>query len=220
MQNQPRRFPVGIAVTVATLIAAGSATAYFTQRHAQNSNPTPPIAQSQPNPAAQTVPPAPPQNPTEAPSQPASPTVEKTAQIYGLRDRATDLELAPVLIKVKSEDRPEAQLTAAMNALLNGTFDKSITSAIPEGTQLRSLKVKPDGIYVDLSKSFVSGGGSATMQGRLAQVIYTATSLNPTAPVYLFVEGKPITSLGGEGLEVSQPMTRSQLEQGEGMKGE
>ncbi len=218
MQNQPRRFPVGIAVAVATLVAAGSATAYLTQQRAQNSNSTPTIQQSQPIPPSQTLPPAPPQNSTDV-TQPAS-TVEKTAQIYWLRDRGTDFELAPVSVKVKSENRPEAQLTAAMNTLLSGTSDKTVTSAVPDGTQLRSLKIKSDGIYVDLSKSFVTGGGSAAMQGRLAQVLYTATSLNPAAPVYLLIEGKPITTLGGEGLEVSQPMTRSQFEQGEGMKGE
>jgi spore germination protein GerM len=73
--------------------------------------------------------------------------------------------------------------------------------------------VQEDGIHVDLSQGFRTGGGTASMTGRVAQVLYTATSLDPDAPVWLSVEGKPIDSIGGEGLMLEQPLTRKRFKQ-------
>lgn len=210
MQEHQRRFPLGIVVGLSTLVVAtGSATAFFTWQNAQKSQPVPvAVEPSQVLPPQASAPVAPPisQNTIQ-------PTVEKTAQVFWLKNSDTNLELVPVAVKVKSADREEALLSAAVNTLLNDAPNQQVLTGIPKGTTLRSLKVKSDSVYVDLSKAFVSGGGSLSMTGRLGQILYTATSLNPNAKVYLSVEGKPLTVLGGEGLMVDQPLTRSQFEQ-------
>jgi len=45
------------------------------------------------------------------------------------------------------------------------------------------------------------------MSSRVAQVLYTATSLQPNAKVWIDIEGKPLEVLGGEGLLLEQPLT-------------
>ncbi len=51
---------------------------------------------------------------------------------------------------------------------------------------------------------------------RVAQVLYTATSIDHEALVYLSIEGIPINEkypLGGEGLLLRYPLTRLQFNQ-------
>jgi spore germination protein GerM len=140
------------------------------------------------------------------------PSIEQTAQIYWLRDTGSNLEVVPQPIKVAT-NQPNTVLEAAFKSLLAGSKDAALSSTIPEGTKLRSVKIQNDGIHVDLSEEFTSGGGSASMTGRVAQVIYTATSLQPDAKVWIDVEGKPLEVLGGEGLELEQPLTRQSFKE-------
>jgi spore germination protein GerM len=133
-------------------------------------------------------------------------------QVYWVKEASGKFEGVPTKVAVKQADKPDATLQAAFNSLLAGPKDASVSSEIPKGTKLRSLSVKNEGVYVDLSAEFTSGGGSNSMTGRLGQVIYTATSLKPNTKVWISVEGKPLELLGGEGLEVAQPSTRQSFD--------
>ena len=160
-------------------------------------------------PSAEPTPTAPPSSETTP-----KPAAQTETKVYWLRSIGKKLELAPVKIAVEGGNGDREQLTATVERLLKGPANSDVTSSIPEGTKLNSLKVAKDGVHVDLSKAFTKGGGSTSMQGRLGQVIYTASSLNPSDPVWISVEGEPLTVLGGEGLEVSQPMTRAEFKKG------
>ena len=134
---------------------------------------------------------------------------EQTAEIYLLRDTGTNFKLVPFPVKVSaSKDKPNEFLQAAFNSLLTAKNDGDTSSTIPPGTKVLGVTIENDAVRVNLSEEFTSGGGSASMTGRVGQVVFTATSLNPNAKVYIDVNGKQLDVLGGEGLELDQPLTR------------
>lgn len=196
VKQRINRIPVGmLAGLLVAVVAAGGGAAWWTLNSVKPPNP------STTSPNTKAVPPSP--KPTAA---------EQTAKIYWLRDTGKNLELVPKPITVAAAE-PQAVLEAAFDGLLAGPKDTSVNSTIPEGTKLRSVKIHNDGIHVNLSPEFTTGGGSDAMMGRVAQVLYTATSLQPNAKVWIDVEGKPLELLGGEGLVLDQPMTRQSFKE-------
>jgi germination protein M len=110
--------------------------------------------------------------------------------------------------------RSVAVATAAMNQLLEGPTaseagDRTITSAIPDGTHLLGLTIKDGVATVDLSTEFDSGGGTASMQYRLGQVVYTLTQFTTVKSVLFQVEGTTVTVFGSEGIVLDGPQARA-----------
>ncbi len=224
-QHQIRGSYIGIVATVCTLAAAvGGGIALWTNLQSlpiktSEGSKTITVPSTQ-EPPAQT-PPAPPAT-VESPNsqifpssvKPESQEVkEKTVDIYWVKDEEGELQLTASATTFKTTDKPEAIFKAAFDRLLTGPENYDVFSAIPTGTKVQALTVENNGVYIDLSEEFTSGGGSASMINRLGQVIYTASSLEPDVKVWIFVGGKPLKMLGGEGLEVSQPMTRQNFQQ-------
>jgi spore germination protein GerM len=147
---------------------------------------------------------------------PIASTAGEIAQVYWLKSTGTQSELVPTTLSLDTQNKTAkseaAKLESAFERLLSGPSDPATTTTIPTGTKLRSLALMSDGIHVDLSKEFTMGGGSASVMARLGQVIFTATSLEPDANVWISVEGKRLDVLGGEGLVVDQPLTRRSFE--------
>lgn len=132
---------------------------------------------------------------------------EQTANIYWLQPKGENINLVPQPVEIAAAT-PNQFLEKAIQTLLSGPTEGTESTTIPEGTKLLALKTENDEIHINLSSEFTSGGGSSSMMGRLGQIIYTATTLNPKAKVYIDVDGEPLEVLGGEGLEVQQPLTR------------
>jgi len=142
-----------------------------------------------------------------------TPSENNTPQAYWIKDTGNALELVSTPVQMKTVGSSEEQLTLALNAVLDAPNDPQAATTIPPGTTLLSVEERVDGIHLNISQEFTTGGGSASMTGRLGQILYTATSLDPDAPVWLSIEGEPLEYLGGEGLEISQPMTREIYDQ-------
>lgn len=193
-QEQVRRIPVAVVAGLsAALVTAGSGAAWWAW-HSILSSPTPPTP------------------PTAQSPKPAQPPVEETVQVYWLNNADNKLEVVPNAMTLKNTDQSSEILEAALKQLLAGPVNPAFTTTIPEGTKLRNVSIKPDGVHVDLSEEFTNGGGSASMTGRVAQVLYTASTLDPATKVWIQVEGKPLDVLGGEGIELEQPLTRENFD--------
>lgn len=152
-------------------------------------------------------------------ANPSTPSVnrqrqELQPQIYWLKVEGQQIRLFPKQVVLNAAVSPEQALMEGMIKLLSDQTTNDLDSAIPDGTRLLSLQVTSEGIYVNLSREFSQGGGSSSMIHRVAQILYTVTSLDPTAKVYLSVEGHALDEnhpLGGEGLMLRQPLTRQQF---------
>ena len=102
--------------------------------------------------------------------------------------------------------------SAALEGLLAGPDTReqaaAVGSQIPSGTQLLGLSVDNAVATVDLTSEFESGGGSASMNMRIAQVVYTLTQFPTVKGVLFELDGRRVDVLGGEGVIVDQPVTR------------
>ena len=147
--------------------------------------------------------------PSSQPSSSPATTILRAYFVLGGAPGSTGL--VPVL---RAVPQTAAVATAAMNALFAGpTADESgprtITSAVPTGSRLLGLSIKNGVASVDLSTEFDSGGGSASMRYRLAQVVYTLTQFPTVTSVLFQIEGRTVTVFGSEGIVLDGPVGRA-----------
>lgn len=191
----------GTAVAILILGGAGSFLAWnLLSKGNDPSNPTP------------TQPQEPPTTGSSAGERPIAAASE--VEIYGLAPTETSFDLIAKAMPVESGTTEREAIDGALTALLAEKSDAAeFVSTIPDGTKLLGVEIESDGnIRVDLSGEFASGGGSASMIGRVAQVLYTATSLDPEAGVWFELDGEPMESIGGEGLVLDGPLTRADFQ--------
>jgi len=152
-------------------------------------------------------------SPIPRPTPGPSPSATNIVRAYFVLGSFTGNEgLVPVLREVPET---KAVATAALTALLAGPKDAELESrpamytAIPDGTRLLGVTIADRIATVDLSAEFESGGGSYSVQARLAQVVYTLTQF-PTVDGVLFeIDGKPVTTFSSEGVVLDGPVDRA-----------
>jgi len=147
----------------------------------------------------------PPSEPTVTP-EPEEPA-EETIDVLVYLVRGETLGVAS-----RTVQRTETVGSAAIGELLSGPTDQDaeagLATEIPEGTSLESISIEDGTATVDLSADYESGGGTLSMQLRVAQVIYTLTQFPTVERVSFMIDGMPVEAIGGEGIVVSPPVTR------------
>ncbi len=119
-------------------------------------------------------------------------------------------QVGPYLVPVF---RPgPADLLATLRLLAAGPspseIEQNLSSPLPQDTVVLGVTVADAIATIDVSRAFESGGGSLSMRGRVAQLVFTATRFADIDAVNLTVEGVPLTVLGGEGVLLESPQTR------------
>ncbi|MDB9523025.1 GerMN domain-containing protein, partial [Dolichospermum circinale CS-1225] len=179
-QQRTNRISSGLVAAISVaVVAVSGGVAWFSSQSANTPTPT---------------------NPSETIKQPIEQSNsqqgnEQTASIYWLRSKENRFDLVPQPLKIAAT-QPDQVLETAFKTLLAGPPQGTDSTTIPQGTQLLGLKAENNDVHVNLSENFTTGGGSTSMIGRIGQVVYTATSLNPQAKVYIEVNGKPLEVLG------------------------
>ncbi|MEI6429840.1 MAG: GerMN domain-containing protein [Pseudanabaena sp. ELA607] len=145
-------------------------------------------------------------------------TVAKEGQlaVYWIVSEGKQLRAIPITIAQPNQIPNNDPDRFALEQLLSQQPPATkLKNTIPKGTKLldfrREVTAESKTLRLNLSREFTQGGGSASMQGRLVQLVYTATITNPDAEVYISVAGEPLQNLGGEGVLVNQPMRRQDL---------
>ncbi len=160
-----------------------------------------------PGPSESTAPPS--SGPSNSPTPtPAEGTTIVRAYFY-FESIPGSSGLVPVLREVAAT---KAVATAAIAALLDGPTEAeggAMSSAVPAGTRLLGLTIKDNVATVDLSSEFESGGGSASANIRLGQVVYTLTQFSTINSVVFQIEGRTVTVFGSEGIVLDGPVGRA-----------
>ena len=195
--NQPKSIGFTLGIITAILVA-GTGAAWWAFQSLTSSPPR--------SPNIETIKPTP--EKPKVVQKPQSSLIQSEAKTYWLSANSDKLDFVTNAVSVQKSANKDQVLQTALEQLLSQTPNSPATTAIPSGTQLLSLKINTEGVYLNLSTTFTQGGGSASMAGRLGQILYTASSLDPNMPVWISVEGKPLETLGGEGLMIDQPITR------------
>ncbi len=148
--------------------------------------------------------------PTAASPSPAAPTAAPTTSLvaYFLLGE----HLVPVQ---RTVPKTVAVARAAVQQLLAGptaaesTGAAGLVSCIPAGSRLLDISITGGIATVDLTGQFESGGGSASMFARLAQVVYTLTQFPSVGGVLFRLDGQPVETFSSEGIVLGGPSTRA-----------
>lgn len=142
-----------------------------------------------------------------AASSKKAPSVISTS-VWFVRTGDGEPKLAAVPRKLDYDRKIENVLKELLDGPRDEELKEGFGSEIPRGTVLLGVRHLDDRVEVDLSRRFATGGGISSIETRLEQLSHTLKDTEPRKDVYLNVEGRRLAVIGGEGIEVKQPINR------------
>lgn len=135
--------------------------------------------------------------------------------VYFIGKNEHNEEVYKAVKRVYNKDVDGSKIRYSVSCLIKGPKpeeqQRGVYTEIPSDSQIINITETPDKVVVNLTSSFVTGGGTESLYKRLYQLIKTA-KLNSNLPVYLFIDGQRADVVGGEGIMLSQPLSNSSLD--------
>jgi spore germination protein GerM len=108
----------------------------------------------------------------------------------------------------------DSPLLDSLDALLKGPNEDELRhkliSLVPAGTKLLSAQVKGSTAVLNFNEAFMYNHyGIEGYAGQLKQIVFTATSFPNVQDVQILIEGEKHDYLGGEGVYIGRPLSRS-----------
>lgn len=131
----------------------------------------------------------------------------QVVNVYFVRDE----KLAATTRTIRDEGVAAAAIRAAIAGPNADETAIGFSNEVPAGTEVLGVNIASGSATVDLSDDFASGGGSLSMQLRVAQVVATVTQFPTVETVTIRIDGKEVEGIGGEGVP-STDLDRSDFE--------
>lgn len=151
--------------------------------------------------------------PNETPTPEPEPAKTEQAVLY----LALSEKLYAVGRTVDVAESLDERAQNALEALCEGPAEndtaKGYSTLIPAGTGVNSVTVADRIAIVDLTREFESGGGSLSMLLRVAQVVWTTTSIEGIDRVAFKLDGSLVDAIGGEGIIVAPAVGRADFDE-------
>ena len=135
------------------------------------------------------------------------PATEQEVLVYFVRDE----KLAASARTVTGEGVGAAALEAVLAGPNETESGIGFSNAVPAGTEVLGVDIAGGVATVDLNAAFQSGGGSLSMQLRVAQVVATLTQFDTVESVTIRIDGDEVDGIGGEGVPASD-LDRTDIE--------
>jgi germination protein M len=160
------------------------------------------------------------QAPQTKPSKPASSAAQGASQ--GAHNRAALLYFVRidddgVILRQEVKRQipvSDSPLLDSLGALLKGPNEdelrRKLVSLVPQGTKLLSAQVRGSTAVLNFNEAFMYNHyGIEGYAGQLKQVVFTATAFPTVQDVQILIEGEKHDYLGGEGVYIGKPLSRS-----------
>ena len=114
--------------------------------------------------------------------------------------------LTPITRELKTKNELENTITVLLKGPTISESKRGFYSEIPANVDLINVKRKDNSIIVNLSSNFGNGGGSQSIINRVNQLTKTVKNIEPKKNIYLYINGKEVEYLGGDGVYIKQPL--------------